>query len=165
MRRTFPPAAGSAASPTAGGRSQEPCGRPRRRTRMRSFSATALASGLLVFPGCGSDNAGERATAGVTGHVTLGPTCPVESAGTPSRTSPAANVEVTVSEALPGEAYGAGPTVARGTTDSEGFFRIAVPLGAYIVTARAGMSCELMDARDLDDTFVTVTVTCDTGIR
>ena len=39
------------------------------------------------------------------------------------------------------------------------------PRGEYIVTARAGMSCELMGARVFDDTFVTVTVTCDTGIR
>ena len=132
---------------------------------MRSLSATALASVLLVLAGCGSDDAGVRATGGVTGHVTLGPTCPVESAGTPCEDELAANVVVTVSEALPGEAYVTGPTVARGTTDSEGSFRIAVPPGEYIVTARAGMSCELMDARVLDDTFVTVAVTCDTGIR
>ena len=132
---------------------------------MRPWSATALASGLLLLAGCGSDDAGGRATAGITGHVTLGPTCPVESAGTPCEDQPAANVVVTVSEALPGEAYAAGPTVARGTTDSEGSFRIAVALGEYIVTARAGMSCELMGARVFDDTFVTVTVTCDTGIR
>jgi hypothetical protein len=66
---------------------------------------------------------------------------------------------------LPGEVHAAGPTVARGTTDSEGSFRIAVPPGDYIVAARAGMSCEIMDARVLDDTFVTVTVTCDPGIR
>ncbi|WP_310528647.1 hypothetical protein [Nocardioides sp.] len=72
---------------------------------------------------------------------------------------------MTVSEALPGEAYGAGPAVARGTTNAEGSFRIAVPPGEYMVTAHAGMSCELMDARVLEDRFVTVTVTCDTGIR
>ena len=132
---------------------------------MRSLSATALASGLLVLAGCGSDDAGGRATAGVTGHVTLGPTCPVESVETPCEDQPAANVVVAVSEPLPGEAYAAGPTVTRGTTDSEGSFRIAVPPGESIVTARAGMSCGLMDARVIDDTFVTVTVTCDTGIR
>ena len=132
---------------------------------MWSFAATALASGLLVLAGCSSDDAGGRATSGVTGQVTLGPTCPVESAGTPCEDHPGANVVVMVSEALPGEVHAAGPTVARGATDSEGSFRIAVRPGEYIVTARAGMSCELMDARVLDDTFVTVTVACDTGIR
>jgi hypothetical protein len=132
---------------------------------MRSFVATALASSLLVLAGCGSDGAGGRAASGVTGHVTLGPTCAVEMVGTPCEDQSPANVEVTVSEALPGEAYASGTTVARGTTDSEGFFRIAVPPGDYIVTASTGMSCELMDARVLDDTFVSVTVPCDTGIR
>ncbi len=132
---------------------------------MWSLSATALASALLILAGCGSDAAGGRATSGVTGHVTLGPTCPVESAGSPCEDQPPANVVVTVSEALPGEAYGAGPAVARGTTNAEGSFRIAVPPGEYMVTAHAGMSCELMDARVLEDRFVTVTVTCDTGIR
>jgi hypothetical protein len=132
---------------------------------MWSLVVTALASGLLVLAGCGSDNAGGPVTSGVLGHVTLGPTCPVESVGTRCEDQRPANVVVTVSEALPGEAYGAGPTVARGTTDSEGSFRIEVSPGDYTVTARAGMSCELMDARVRDDTFVTVTVTCDTGIR
>lgn len=132
---------------------------------MWSFAATALASGLLVLAGCGSDDASGRATSGVTGQVRLGPTCPVESAGTPCEDQPSANVVVTVSEALPGEVHAAGPTVARGITDSEGSFRIAVPAGDYIVTARAGMSCELMDARVPHDTFVTVTVACDSGIR
>lgn len=132
---------------------------------MWTFAATALASGLLVLTACGFDDAGGRATSGVTGQVTLGPTCPVESAGTPCEDQPPANVVVTVSEELPVEVHAAGPTVARGTTDARGSFRIVVPPGDYVVTARAGMSCELVDARVLDDTFVTVTVACDTGIR
>ena len=132
---------------------------------MWSLAATALASGLLVLAGCGSDDAGVRGTSGVAGQVTLGPTCPVESAGTPCEDQPPVHVVVTVSEALPGEVHAAGPTVARGTTDSAGSFRIAVPPGDYIVTARAGMSCTLMDAHVRHDTFVTVTVACDTGIR
>ena len=132
---------------------------------MWSFAATALASGLLVLAGCSSDDAAGRATSGVTGQVTLGPTCPVESAGAPCEDRSPANVMVTVFEALSGEAHATGPMVARGTTDSDGSFRIAVPPGDYIVTARAGMSCELVDARVLDDSFVTVTVACDTGIR
>lgn len=132
---------------------------------MRSFAATALVSGLLVLAGCGCDDAAGRATSGVTGQVRLGPTCPVESAGTPCEDRPAADVVVTVFEALSGEVQATGPMVARGTTDSDGSFRIAVPPGDYVVTARAGMSCEVVDARVPDDSFVTVTVACDTGIR
>jgi hypothetical protein len=132
---------------------------------MRTFAATALASGLLVFAGCGSDDAGERAPSGVTGRVTLGPTCPVQTAEAPCPDRPAANAAVIVSEALPGEAHTAGPTVAEGTTDSHGYFRIAVHPGDYIVTARAGMSCEPIDARVRHNAFVTVAVACDTGIR
>ncbi len=72
---------------------------------------------------------------------------------------------VTVSEQLPGEAYAAGDVVARGTTDARGAFRIAVPPGAYVVTAEAGMSCELMDARVEAGSYTAVDVPCDTGIR
>lgn len=132
---------------------------------MRSLAATALASALLVFAGCGSDDVSDRTPSGVTGRVTLGPTCPVESAETPCPDRPAANAAVIVSEALPGAARTAGPTVAEGTTDSHGYFRIAVHPGDYIVTARAGMSCEPVGARVPHNAYVTVALACDTGIR
>jgi hypothetical protein len=40
-----------------------------------------------------------------------------------------------------------------------------VPPGLSIVTADAGMSCELMDARVKPDAYSKVDIPCDTGIR
>ena len=95
----------------------------------------------------------------------LGPQCPVEVEGQPCDDAPAAGVEVTVHEQLPGEAYAAGEVVARTTTDDDGHFRVDVEPGEYVVTADAGMSCELMDARVVADQYAVVDVPCDTGIR
>lgn len=146
------------------GGSPEPGAPAGRRTGMRASARTAaLAAALLVLGGCGSHEGGQ-ATSGVTGQVTLGPTCPVQSAESPCADRRPANVEVTVSDAS-GQVHSPGRAVARGLTDAEGSFRVAVPPGDYVVTARAGMSCEPVDARVRHDTFVTVTVACDTGIR
>lgn len=101
----------------------------------------------------------------MTGEVTLGPQCPVERPDDPCEDRPAAGITVTVSEQLPGEAYAAGPVVARGVTDAAGTFRIAAAPGAYVVTAQAGMSCELMDVLVSDGEYAAVAVPCDTGIR
>lgn len=105
------------------------------------------------------------ARSGVEGSVLLGPQCPVEIEGQPCDDEPAAGVEVTVHEQLPGEAYAAGEVVARATTDGQGHFRVDVDPGEYVVTADAGMFCELMDARVEEDEYVVVDVPCDTGIR
>ena len=127
---------------------------------------------LLALAGCGqqADGTGgppgpltENAT--VAGTVTLGPQCPVESADEPCPAVPPAGVTVTVAERLPGEAYAAGPTVATGTTDVDGRFSIGVPAGEYVVTADAGMSCELMDVVAVAGERADVEVPCDTGIR
>lgn len=120
---------------------------------------------LLLLAGCGDEQPASEPRSGVTGTVHLGPQCPVETAGEPCEDEPAAGVPVTVSEQLPGEAYAAGEVVARGETDADGRFRIAVPPGEYVVTAEAGMSCEFMDARVTDGTWTEVDVPCDTGIR
>ncbi len=104
-------------------------------------------------------------TSGVEGSVQLGPQCPVELISDPCADKPAANVVVTVAKQLPGEAYAAGQVVARGKTGADGTFRIAVSPGEYVVTAEAGMSCELMDARVTEGTHAVVSVSCDTGIR
>ena len=70
-----------------------------------------------------------------------------------------------IAEQLPGELYGAGEPVAETTTDAEGRFRVAVPPGAYVVTAEAGMSCEFIDAVVTAGEVTVVDVPCDTGIR
>lgn len=109
------------------------------------------------------DPAGRQS--GVEGSVLLGPQCPVEIEGQPCDDAPAAGVQVTVHERLPGEAYAAGDVVARTTSDAQGHFRVAVAPGEYVVTAEAGMSCELMDAQVVEGDYAVVDVPCDTGIR
>ena len=87
------------------------------------------------------------AQTGVTGRVHVGPQCPVETAGDACLDQSAANVTVTVSEQIPGDSYTQGEVIARGRTNATGSYRIVVAPGDYLVTADAGMSCELMDAR------------------
>ena len=133
---------------------------------MRSLRMVPVAAAILWFAACGEQESPVAAPdSGVTGVVHLGPQCPVETVDDPCDDQPAAHVGVTVSEQLPGEAYAAGKTVAHGTTDARGAFRVAVAPGQYVVTADAGMSCELMDARVTAGSFVEVDVPCDTGIR
>jgi hypothetical protein len=74
-------------------------------------------------------------------------------------------VIVIVSEQVPGEAYVAGEEVARTTTSADGTFTVTLAPGEYVVTAEAGMSCELMDARVVPGAYAQVDVPCDTGIR
>ena len=124
-----------------------------------------IASAVVLLAGCGAEAPSDAAESGVTGVVQLGPQCPVETEGQPCDERPAAQVAVTVSRQLPGEAYAAGEVVAHGVTDADGRFHIAVAPGEYVVTADAGMSCGLMDARVAEGTYVEVAVPCDTGIR
>ena len=130
------------------------------------LAATALLT-CAGCAGCGTPPPAtvDEAPSAVTGEVLLEPQCPVETVGEPCDPAPAAGVTVTISEQLPGEAYAAGPTVAEGVTDSSGRFRIAVAPGDYVVTADAGMSCELMDVRVVAGEETTMDVACDTGIR
>jgi hypothetical protein len=137
--------------------------------RLRRASARVLVVAISVaclgLAGCGVRSPGATARSGVTGTVHLGPQCPVETVDDPCDDKPAAGVEVTVAEPVPGDSYTAGKVVASGMTDADGVFRIAVAPGEYVVTAKAGMSCELLDARVVADTFAAVDVPCDTGIR
>jgi len=132
---------------------------------MRVAMSLSVATGLLVIAGCGDQGPAARPETGVSGLVHLGPQCPVETEGHPCEDRPAADVTVTVSEQLPGDSYAAGDEVARTTTEADGTFRVAVAPGEYVVTAVAGMSCELMDARVTEGAYTHVDVPCDTGIR
>ena len=71
----------------------------------------------------------------------------METKGDPCADKPAVSSRVTVAEQLPGDSYAGGEVVARTTTDADGSYRVAVAPGDYVVTADAGMSCELMDVR------------------
>lgn len=132
---------------------------------MRAGLPSVFAAGLLIVVACGDQKPATEPDSGVTGVVRLGPQCPVESSGEPCDDKPAAHVTVIVSEQIPGEAYAAGQEVARTTTAADGTFTVALDPGAYVVTADAGMSCELMDARVARATYATVTIPCDTGLR
>lgn len=120
---------------------------------------------LLLAAACGGRTGEAPPRSGVTGLVHLGPQCPVELADQPCPDRPAAGVTVIVSEQLAGEAHAAGRPVGQAVTDDEGRFEIAVEAGDYVVTAEAGMWCELMDARVDASGYVEVDVPCDTGIR
>ena len=133
---------------------------------MSTASLIGLAVGTVVLVGCGAEApAAAPTTSGVTGLVHLGPQCPVEREDEPCDDEPAANVTVTVSVQIPGDAYVSGQVVARVTTGPDGGFRIAVTPGDYVVTAEAGMSCELMDAHVTNGGYADVDIACDTGIR
>lgn len=106
-----------------------------------------------------------REQSGVAGRVHLGPQCPVETEGDPCGDKPAAGAKVTVATRLPGNSDAGGEVVARTTTDADGNYRVAVPPGTYVVTAQAGMSCELRDARVTSGAYSKVDIPCDTGIR
>ena len=131
---------------------------PRRRLRTRLLVATFLP--LAVAAACGSAPEPQpSATSGITGHVLMGLTCPVETKGSPCPTEVAAGVPVVVRRP------GARRAVATGQTDQDGGFAFDLAPGAYVVTAVAGVSCTPTDAMVVEGDHVHVEVECDTGIR
>ena len=133
---------------------------------MHAGGVLVLALAVSFLAGCGDQGPGTpRDQSGVAGRVHLGPQCPVETEDDPCADEPAADSKVTVAEQLPGDSYGCGDVVARTTTAADGSFRVAVAPGNYVVTADAGVSCELMDARVVAGAYSNVDIPCDTGIR
>lgn len=99
------------------------------------------------------------------GVVHLSPQCPVESTQDPCHEQAAAGVAVIVSEQNSDEAHVAGQEIAGTTTAADGTFTMVLGPGRYVLTAEAGMSCELIDARVARGTYAEVDIPCDTGIR
>jgi len=132
---------------------------------VRGAQTVSLAVLVLVLAGCGDESPEVKTQSGVTGRVRLGPQCPVENADNPCEDLPAAHVDVTLSEQVLGDTDGPGKVVARGTTNADGAYNIVVAPGDYVITADAGMSCDLMDAHVTDGAFAQVDIACDTGIR
>ena len=130
-----------------------------------------LAVALVLLGACGSpdepadgDDDASPVSA-VVGRVALGPQCPVEVEGQPCPDQPAGGAQVTVAGPSSTDPLSLGATVATGTTEDDGRFRIEVPPGSYVVTAAAGMSCDVVAAEVGEGAEVTVDLTCDTGIR
>jgi hypothetical protein len=133
---------------------------------MQVGGALTVAFAVSFLAGCGDQGSGTTSDpSGVAGRVYLGPQCPVETESEPCADEPAAGSRVTVAKQLPGDSYAGGEVVARTTTAADGSYRVAVAPGKYVVTADAGMSCELMDARVTAGTYSEVDIPCDTGIR
>lgn len=133
---------------------------------MRMDGALTIALVVSSLAGCGAQDPGAtRAPSGVAGRVHLGPQCPVENEGLPCQDKPAAGAKVTVAAQVPGNPDAGGEVVARTTTGADGNYRVAVPPGMYVVTAQAGMSCDLIDTRVTPGAYSRVDIPCDTGIR
>ena len=129
----------------------------------RALLALLLATALVA---CGGDD-GESADSGtgVTGRVLLGPTCPVEVVGEECEDTPAAEIEVTAYQPSDADPMTPGREVAAATTDAGGEFRIDLEPGPYLVTAVAGMSCDVVPVTVTEGEYAAVDVPCDTGIR
>jgi hypothetical protein len=133
---------------------------------MRVGGVLTIALAVPFLAGCGDQGPGPtREQSGVAGQVHLGPRCPVETELGSCADQPAAGSRVTVAKQLPGESYAGGEVLARTATGADGSYRIAVSPGKYVVTADAGMSCELVDARVTAGAYSKVDIPCDTGIR
>jgi hypothetical protein len=133
---------------------------------MRVGGVLTIALGVSLLAGCGDQGPGSTlGQSGVAGQVHLGPQCPIETEGHPCTDKPAAGSRVTVAKPLAGDSHAAGQVIARTTTDADGRYRVAVAPGQYVVTANAGMSCELIDVRVHAGAFSPVDIPCDTGIR
>jgi hypothetical protein len=133
---------------------------------MRASGVLIIALVVSFLAGCGVQDPGTtRDRSGVQGRVHLGPQCPVETEGDPCGDKPAAGSKVTVAKQLPGNSDAGGEVVARTTSDADGNYRVAVSPGMYVVTAQAGMSCELIKIRVTTSGYSRIDIPCDTGIR
>ena len=130
----------------------------------RALVAAVLA--LLLLASCGeASDVAAPVDSGVRGRVLLGPQCPVEQEGVRCPDEAPAGATVTAYERVPGESYTHGKPVGSAETDNDGRYEIPLAPGEYVVSADAGMSCELMDVVVPDGGFATMDVPCDTGIR
>ena len=88
---------------------------------MRSLLLVAMLSTVLAAC-AGSD----EPTGGIAGHVVAGPTCPVETVGSPCPPRPWTGMV---------RATAADGTTYETQTDTDGAFRLPLPPGSYSVTA------------------------------
>jgi hypothetical protein len=123
---------------------------------IRGFVAVAA----VALAACGGGGSSAAASATITGRVSIGPFCPVERLGSPCPTPPV-SAEVTATR------RGDKDPAATARAASDGSFRLAVPPGDYVVTARArnALFCRSENVTAAAGRSATVTIDCDTGIR
>jgi hypothetical protein len=113
---------------------------------------------VVLLAGCAAHGAvSEFSDSGIQGTVVEGPTCPVEQAASPCPDRPlAADLVVTGAD-----------SVSHLRSGSDGRFRVAVAPGAYTITAGSTGPPTLRPVHVTvpAHTFVSVTLTFDSGIR
>ncbi len=88
--------------------------------------ALALAALALAASGCGGSSGSPGGT--LEGYATIGPTCPVERAGTPCPPRPYPGARLAIVSERDGRRYDV-------TTGSSGSFELTLPTGAYVLTS------------------------------
>ena len=116
----------------------------------------------LVLAGCGGKQAEHFGPpSGIEGTVLLGPLCPVEQADSPCPDKPIA-AEISV-KAVSGQGF------ADGRSGADGHYRIDLPPGVYMVTARGiGQSLQVGKAVSVTvrtGEFTHLDLMVDSGIR
>lgn len=107
---------------------------------------------------------------GIVGVVNLGPSCPAEKDGEPCPEQPAANATIKAQEGAAsssGRVTPEGPVIATTTANAAGQFRLDLPAGEYVLSAAAtgAMSCDLTSVSVRDNSYASVRILCDNGMR
>jgi hypothetical protein len=113
----------------------------------------------VALTACGGGGAGDGAS-GIRGHALAGPQCPVEMANSPCPDLPWEGT-VVATDASSGERFTA-------TTDSEGWFELALPPGTYDVSIDGGSDLPFAKPQTVTvagGAFAEIVVAVDTGIR
>ncbi len=124
--------------------------------------ALAVAVLALVVGACANKTGTGSGSTGIQGEVVIGPTCPVEIAGSPCPPAPLA-AKITVKRD--------GNVVATLKTGSDGRFRIPLEPGTYTIEAEALKPNPIQFMHPLppvtvrQDGFTGVTISFDSGIR
>ena len=128
----------------------------------RSALATILLVPLLLGACARGSTGSDERSSGISGTVTIGPTCPVER---PGSACPPVPFDATV------RVLSGGEVVATGRSGSDGEFRIDVPPGTYTVDAQPSTSGGIAHASPVDGVvvragaFTRVDLSFDSGIR
>jgi hypothetical protein len=124
--------------------------------------AVAATAAAVILVGCGragTPRSSSTTTGSVRGHVTAGPTCPVERVGIPCPPRPViARISATTGTRV----------VATTRSTADGSYRLDVAGGTYVITATPATAfprCDSRQTRVDAARVVTVDITCDTGIR